>query len=128
VSRGEINAENFIFIGLILPEIVFASQAVPVPDAEKAVWWVIEGQNLLERKGGETIAEPGEITVCSQPPADCNERFRVIIDREINLTKAAELLKNMRFDDQMFQLSDLARKAPKISVTNEAGRIILRAQ
>lgn len=101
---------------------------VPIPDAEHPLWWVVGGQNLLEQKGVETFAKPGEIVVCSEGMGDCTMRYKVKIEDGINLSKAAAQMKDKNFETQMLQLSDLARRPPQISVTNEAGRIILRSQ
>lgn len=101
---------------------------VPIPNAEHAVWWVVKGQNLLEQKGVETFAKPGEIVVCSERMGDCTMRYRVKIETEINLTSAAAQMKGQRFDGQMLRLAELARRSTQISVTNEAGRLILRSQ
>jgi len=105
-----------------------AVEPVPIPGAENPVWWVIEGQNSLSEEGEEVFARPGEIVVCSEVMGDCNVRYRVKIEDGINLSKVAAKLKDKNFETQMLQLSDLARRPPQISVTNEGGRIMLRTQ
>lgn len=104
-----------------------AVEPVPIPGAENPVWWVIEGQNFLTEKEGETFASSGEIVVCSERMGDCTMRFKVKIDEEINLTSVAVRLKGQSFGDQMFQLAEQVRRTPEITVSNENGRIILRS-
>jgi len=119
---------KILFLSIALPGIAFAVEPVPIPGADHPQWWVMEGQNLLKQEGVEIFARPGEIVMCGEVMGDCSVRYRVKIEGGINLGKAAAQLKDKNFETQMLQLSDLARRPPQISVTNEGGRIILRSR
>lgn len=99
---------------------------VPIP-TDHPLWQVAKGQVFLSEKDGEIFAAPGKITVCSNSAGDCTISYTVTVGKVINLTRAAAQLAGMGFDEQMLQLAEMVRVAPKISATNEAGRIILRA-
>lgn len=117
-----------LLASLALHGTVFASQPVLISNAEHPVWRIVEGYDFLSERGGEIFAQPGEITICIERTDDCSMRFTVKIGQETNLTKAVAQLEGKSFDDQMLQLTEMARAVPKISVTNEAGRIILISQ
>lgn len=102
---------------------------VTIFDKERAVLLIVEGQGLLEEKGGEVWVKPGEIVVCGDHPDECKIRYSVKIERDTNLTSAAAQLRNKSFKTQIDELSALALHPLEIiSVTNEGDRVIIHVQ